>query len=273
MPAEIDADSINGNDFEYGGATETASNQESPITPPAADEESADEILKGTLELISPILSRGKELSEIDYDFSAITIEELTSTLDRHMGGNPAAILPEQQFAVFALACRGYEGLDEKDLLERMQAEDGFAASIAGGKFLDYLAKRGNIRLLKSLAKSEDAKELYRHGCMELEKPVTGPEGREIQSLAYDFSRLTGNKYVEILGSLADTQTGFCYRKARKLYLEAVKTANGWNDAVIRDIEKKLTLEDIFSGQRVAIGFFITTCLGARRHTKPKQSR
>jgi hypothetical protein len=52
-----------------------------------------------------------------------------------------------------------------------------------------------------------------------------------------------------------------------------VKTANGWTDIMARDVEKQLTLEDIFMGQRVAIGFFITTYLGARRHTKPRQSR
>jgi hypothetical protein len=147
------------------------------------------------------------------------------------------------------------------------------AANVAGGKYLDYLAGRGNIRLLNSLKQGEDPIEIYRHGVIELEKPVTGPEGLQIQRLSYDFTKLTGNRYVEILGLHSGTQTGFGYRKARKLYMEAVKTANGWTDIMARDVEKQLTLEDIFMGQRVAIGFFITTYLGARRHTKPRQSR
>ena len=239
----------------------------------ASEEDSPAEILKGTLELVSPIVSRGKELNELDFDFSTITAEDLTSALDQHIGDNPAAILPEQQFAVFALACRGFEGLDEKDIFERLQAEDGFAATMAGGKFLDYLVSRGNMRLMNALSQGEDAREIYRHGSIALEKPATGPEGLRIDRLAYDFSRLTGSKYVEILGAHSGTQAGFGYRKARKLYLEAVKTYCGWTDTVLRDVEKQLSLEDIFSGQRVAIGFFITTYLGARRHMKPRQSR
>lgn len=273
MLTEKRVDSKPGYDADLNQTDEGTGKQDLVSSSEAIDEEQISEILKGTLELISPILSCGKELNEIDFDFSNITIEELTSALDRHMGGNPASILPEQQFAVFALACRGFEGLDEKDILDRLQAEDGFAATVAGGKFLDYLIGRGNIRLLNALAQGEDAKELYRRGSIELEKPVTGPEGQQIHGLSYDFSRITGNKYVEILGSHSDTQVGFGYKKARKLYLEAVKTANGWTGIMAGDVEKQLTREDVFSGQRVAIGFFITTYLGARRHTKPRQSR
>lgn len=228
-----------------------------------------EEMLKGSFDLTVPIMSRGEEVTEIEYDFTKITTDQLTNALDKHMSENVAVLTPEQQYAVFALAASGYKGLDEKDL-ERLVPEDAAVGIFAGEQYLNYLENNALISRLISWKEGEDPNRYFYRGDMLLEKPIT-VNGTEYNTIPYDFSRMAGSKFVEVMSATSKTKGGFSYRKAFRLYLEAVKAANKWDDDAIKEAAGQMTAADVFSGQRVAIGFFLITYLGAQKRMRRKQ--
>jgi hypothetical protein len=222
-----------------------------------------EKIKHGVIELETPIMSQGEEVKELEFDFSKVTPAELTDTMDRHVGVNIAQISPEQQLAVFALSVRGYKGLDEKDL-ERLCPEDVMACVMAGGQYMEHLEATATIGRLIAWKEGENPTDYNKKGSMRLQNGIT-VKGADYQALPYDFTRMQGSKYVEVLSATSKTKAGFSYRQALKLYLEAVKTANKWDDATAAEALKQFTVEDVFSGLRVAIAFFLTAYLGARK--------
>lgn len=227
-----------------------------------------EEVLKGSFDLETPIMNRGEELTEIAFDFTQVTSDQLTNALDRHMSANIAVITPEQQQAVFALAVRGYKGLDEKDM-ERLAPEDMMVGVFAGEQYLNYLENNAFISRMISWKEGEGVNQYLKRGDMLLEKPIT-LNGTEYKTITYDFSRMIGSKFVEVMSATSNTKGGFSYRKAWRLYLEALKTANKWDDAAVKEAAGQMTVADIFSGQRVAIGFFLMSYLGAHKRMKRK---
>ncbi len=228
-----------------------------------------EEVKHGVLTLSEPMKSQGKDLCEIAYDFTKITAGDMTEAMDRNLGPNIGSMNPKQQMAVFALSCRGYEGLDEKDL-ERLSAEDAMAGVMIGGQYLEHLESVALVSRMIAWKEGENPDSYYRKGTMRLEKEIE-IDGEAHTRIPYDFGRMTGTKYVEVLSATSGTKAGFSYRQALKLYLEAVRTANKWDDQIMKGLAGKLTPEDIFSGQRVAIGFFLTAFLGARNRMSRKR--
>lgn len=102
---------------------------------------------RGSFDLETPILSRGENINKVAYDFTKLTGMEVVAALDSDPGIQPGfKISNKQAFAIFAQAvAKETEGVDAKDVMERMGATDTlegvqlavnfYYASIRAGRF------------------------------------------------------------------------------------------------------------------------------------------
>ena len=93
-------------------------------------DEIAAKLEKGTLKLHTPIKGGGKELTEIGYDFTALTGWEYAEALDADANATNAFRLTRKQaVSLFAAAvAKETPELDAKDVKERLSAKDAVQA-------------------------------------------------------------------------------------------------------------------------------------------------
>lgn len=221
-----------------------------------AVEEAREQIMTGTLELETPLKSRGQEVTELAFDFEAMHSPDVIKIMDRNMGDNAVRFSEAQKLAIFALSCRGLpenKGLDEVDILEQIKGEDATVGAFAGGRFL-ALAYAAMNRTVREKEKGTALVE----GTLILEKPIErkdkdGQAMEPIKELAYNFRRLTGSKYVECLGATGKTPAGITFKAGVALFAEAVRT----NQPVTREEMEQLSVMDTIAAGLVGMGFFL----------------
>ena len=108
---------------------------------------------KGKLTLETPIKSGEKEITELKYDFTALTGLEYTDAMDNDMNANPNAIqnvTHKQALALFAkAAAKQTEGLDMQDIMTRIGATDALEAVQLAKIFFVGSTRAGRMRISK----------------------------------------------------------------------------------------------------------------------------
>ena len=108
---------------------------------------------KGKLTLETPIKSGEKEITELKYDFTAMTGLEYTDALDNDMNANPNAIqniTHKQALALFAkAAAKQTEGLDMQDIMTRIGATDALEGIQLAKIFFVGSTRAGRMRISK----------------------------------------------------------------------------------------------------------------------------
>ena len=108
---------------------------------------------KGKLTLETPMKSGEKEITELKYDFTAMTGLEYTDALDNDMNANPNAIqniTHKQALALFAkAAAKQTEGLDMQDIMTRIGATDALEAVQLAKIFFVGSTRAGRMRISK----------------------------------------------------------------------------------------------------------------------------
>lgn len=105
---------------------------------------------KGKLTLKTPILADGKDVTELEYDFTALTGMEFVSAIDRGMdGGNSGfRIAATQAFNLFAAAAdKATRGIDATDIRRGMSAEDSVKAVQLATVFFVASSRAGDKRI------------------------------------------------------------------------------------------------------------------------------
>lgn len=108
---------------------------------------------KGILHLEVPIKSGDGEITDLPYDFTALTGMEYADAMDI----DPFAKRSDkasyrQSFALFAkAAAKQVPGLDMKDIMERMSVTDTVEATQLGSIFFLASAQAGFLRISKKL--------------------------------------------------------------------------------------------------------------------------
>jgi len=106
---------------------------------------------KGVLHLEVPIKSGDGEITDLSYDFTALTGMEYADAMDT----DPFAARTDrasyrQSFALFAkAAAKQTPGLDMKDIMERMGGADAVEAAQLGSIFFLASARAGFLRISK----------------------------------------------------------------------------------------------------------------------------
>ena len=120
--------------------------------PKAVDDpfEQLRELTKGTLKLMKPIRARSQDVTELQYDFCALTGEELMNVLDSDMAGNMFAISNRQALALFAeTAGSCNELVDSKDVIKRISGPDSVKAMQLAKLFYNASSQAGNKNISK----------------------------------------------------------------------------------------------------------------------------
>lgn len=120
--------------------------------PKAVDDpfEQLRELTKGTLKLMKPIRARSQDVTELHYDFCALTGEELMNVLDSDMAGNMFAISNRQALALFAeTAGSCNELVDSKDVIKRISGPDSVKAMQLAKLFYNASSQAGNKNISK----------------------------------------------------------------------------------------------------------------------------
>jgi hypothetical protein len=107
---------------------------------------------RGVMTLCKPLLSADVEISELRYDFSTLTGEELVRALDSEApdrtGERSGVLTNKQAIRLFIYAAKNNGGLDEHDLQSRMGVQDMVGASLLAKNFFKFLVLQAsnNIR-------------------------------------------------------------------------------------------------------------------------------
>lgn len=120
--------------------------------PKAVDDpfEQLRELTKGTLKLMKPIRARSQDVTELHYDFCALTGEELMNVLDSDIAGNMFAISNRQALALFAeTAGSCNELVDSKDVIKRISGPDSVKAMQLAKLFYNASSQAGNKNISK----------------------------------------------------------------------------------------------------------------------------
>ena len=131
---------------ETAEATETAAEPEAPESPL----ELADKIASGTLKLAMPIQDGDRTYTELKFDFKRLTGWELAKALSavRDTQRSRSDISEPQALALFAAAAaKCTNGLDARDIRERMGAMDAVAAISMGQIFFRATLLAGSARI------------------------------------------------------------------------------------------------------------------------------
>ena len=120
--------------------------------PTMSPTEAAEKVSKGRFKLLVPIEDGEKKYDELMYDFNRLTGWELARAIDSgaDRNANPSNVTDTQALALFAVAaakCTG--GLDEKDIKERLSAQDAIAAISVASIFFKGSLLAGSLRITK----------------------------------------------------------------------------------------------------------------------------
>lgn len=105
---------------------------------------------RGKMELARPILAGGKDVTALQFDFTALTGREMVAALDKDGGAsmNAFRISDTQAFNLFAAAAgKATEGIDATDIRERMSAIDSVKAVQLATVFFSAANRAGNRRI------------------------------------------------------------------------------------------------------------------------------
>lgn len=105
---------------------------------------------RGKIRLATPILASDKDVTELIYDFAALTGRELVAALDKGgaVGMNAFRITDTQTFELFAAAAgKATAGIDATDIRERMGAVDSVKAVQLATVFFSAANRAGNRRI------------------------------------------------------------------------------------------------------------------------------
>lgn len=117
-----------------------------------ASEKMNNVVGNGVMKLCTPILSRNVELTELKYDYNAITAMEYCDAMAQDPDNtSPFQISAKQGLLLFALAVRKAGGdVDEHDISERMGAVDAMQAAQRTSLFFG-----SSLRALRELSTNE----------------------------------------------------------------------------------------------------------------------
>ena len=114
--------------------------------------EAAEKVSKGRFKLLVPIEDGEQKNDELVYDFNRLTGWELARAIDSgaDRNANPSNVTDTQALSLFAVAaakCTG--GLDEKEIKERLSAQDAIAAISVASIFFKGSLLAGSLRITK----------------------------------------------------------------------------------------------------------------------------
>lgn len=117
-----------------------------PITDP---KEQIKKFGKGTLSLETLIRAGGKDVTALNYDFTAITGREYADAMDKDTGPtNAFRITNKQGLYLFACAAgKATKGIDATDIAERIGVGDAIKATQIATVFFVASTQAGNKRI------------------------------------------------------------------------------------------------------------------------------
>lgn len=106
---------------------------------------------RGKLELKAPFTIGDDEITELEYDFNELSGLEYAEAMDSDPKGTTAfKVTYRQGLALFACAAaKQTEGVDMKDILEKLGSEDGVEAVQLGTLFFSVSTREGQQRISK----------------------------------------------------------------------------------------------------------------------------
>lgn len=106
---------------------------------------------RGKLELKSPFSVGDTEITELEYDFNELTGLEYADAMDSDAKANTAyKVTYRQGLALFACAAaKQTPGVDMRDILEKLGAEDSVEAVQLGTLFFSVSTREGQLRISK----------------------------------------------------------------------------------------------------------------------------
>ena len=115
----------------------------------AANEAAAEG--KGILSLETPIKARDEEITELAYDFTALTGMEYVDAMDSDINARQAfRITNRQALALFAqAAAKQTEKVDMRDIMERIGMTDAVEAVQLATLFFSASTRAGQLRISK----------------------------------------------------------------------------------------------------------------------------
>lgn len=136
--------------------TEGAAEGEVKKTPQEQQEEAVRQVIEqygsGKMELITPIKSRGQDVTALEWDFTALTGKEYVQALDADRSAPNAFSLTNTQALAFfaAAAARKTPGLDARDIRDRLGMQDAVKAIQLSQVFYAACNRAGNARITKA---------------------------------------------------------------------------------------------------------------------------
>ncbi|MBQ9252245.1 MAG: hypothetical protein IJ188_06395 [Clostridia bacterium] len=136
------------------------SKQEKSVEAPEDPIEQLRRLCRGKMKLMIPIRSHGQDVTEIEFDFCALTGVEMMNALDTVPANNIFAISNAQAMALFAAAAEkcapwvedgGMRSklYDGKDIRDRLSAPDFTAALRIAKLFYNASGQAGNNNISK----------------------------------------------------------------------------------------------------------------------------
>ena len=109
-------------------------------------------VARGKFELLAPIMSNGKEVKALQYDFTKLTGMEYVRAMGRADDGsvrkNSLRITEEQALSLFAAAAaKASEDVDARDILDQIGIDDSIKAIQAATTFFIASSRAGNYRI------------------------------------------------------------------------------------------------------------------------------
>lgn len=105
---------------------------------------------KGRLRLEVPIHAGEKEVTELVYDFTALTGLEYADAMDSMTGSQPYQIAYKQGLALFAAAvAKQMDEFDARDIMERLSITDAVEGVQLATLFFNASARAGFLRILR----------------------------------------------------------------------------------------------------------------------------
>lgn len=103
----------------------------------------------GKMELMTPIKSRDKDITELEWDFTILTGKEYVQALDADRSAPNAFTLTNTQALAFfaAAAARKTPGLDTRDIRDRLGMQDAVKAIQLAQVFYAACNRAGNARI------------------------------------------------------------------------------------------------------------------------------
>lgn len=104
----------------------------------------------GKMELMTPIKSRDKDITELEWDFTILTGKEYVQALDADRSAPNAFTLTNTQALAFfaAAAARKTPGLDTRDIRDRIGMQDAVKAIQLAQVFYAACNRAGNMRIM-----------------------------------------------------------------------------------------------------------------------------